>query len=115
MFGGVYGSVSGSWTLPWKVGDFGASVSGELGRWWLDNVISTNTGLFVDPSYTYWNAGLSFTYKVITLDPRYHGTDQNRTECGDFLLVAVANPAIKWCSDTFIAALKFDTSLSALK
>lgn len=106
---GVYGSLTGKWVLPWKSGDFGAFLSGELGHWWLDNVPGG------DPSYTYWNVGLGLTYKVVTLDLRYHGTDQSRAECGTFLLVGVANPATKWCDDTFIAALKFDTTLNALK
>jgi uncharacterized protein (TIGR02001 family) len=113
---GVYASLTGKWVLPWKAGDLGAFISGELGHWWLDNVANPNPGpAFVDPSYTYWNAGIGFTYKAITLDLRYHGTDQNRRECGNFLLAAVGNPATKWCGDTFIAALKFDTTLAALK
>jgi len=112
---GFYASGTVKWVLPWKQGDFGAFVSGELGHWWLDNVVSANTGLFVDPSYTYWNAGLGFTYKALTLDLRYHGTDMNRRECGHFLLAGVGNPATKWCGDTFIAAIKFDTTLNALK
>ena len=113
---GLYGSLTAKWVLPWKAGDFGSFVSGELGHWWLDNVANPNPGpAFVDPSYTYWNVGIGFTYKAVTLDLRYHGTDQNRTQCGNFLLVATANPATKWCDDTFIAALKFDTSVNALK
>jgi hypothetical protein len=29
--------------------------------------------------------------------------------------VGPGNPAGKWCDDTFIASLKFDTTLAALK
>jgi uncharacterized protein (TIGR02001 family) len=47
---GVYGSLTGSLTLPVHLGALGVSISGELGHWWIDNVISANTGLFVDPS-----------------------------------------------------------------
>jgi uncharacterized protein (TIGR02001 family) len=110
----VYASGTLKWVLPWKVGDLGAYVSGELGRWWIDDAGFIAAG-FADPSYTYWNAGLAFTYKAITIDLRYHGTDQNRTECGNFLLVGPANQATRWCSDTFIASLKFDTTLTALR
>jgi hypothetical protein len=39
----------------------------------------------------------------------------SRAECGNFLLVAAGNPATKWCGDTFIVSLKFDTALSQLK
>jgi uncharacterized protein (TIGR02001 family) len=112
---GVYASGTVKWVLPWKQADFGAFISGELGHWWLDNVRSANTLLFVDPSYTYWNAGIGLTYKAITLDLRYHGTDMNRTQCGNFLLAAANNPATKWCEDTFIVAIKFDTTVNALK
>jgi uncharacterized protein (TIGR02001 family) len=110
---GVYASITGKWVTPWKAGDFGSYVSGELGHWFLDDGGVFGPG--VDASYTYWNAGFAITYKAITLDLRYHGTDMSRTECGNFLLVAAGNPATKWCNDTFIASLKFDTSLSALK
>jgi uncharacterized protein (TIGR02001 family) len=113
---GIYVSGTAKWVLPWKNGDFGAFISGEVGHWWLDNVANPNPGpAFVDPSYTYWNGGIAFTYKAITLDLRYHGTDQSRRQCGNFLLVGAGNPATKWCGDTFIAALKFDTTLNALK
>jgi uncharacterized protein (TIGR02001 family) len=109
---GVYASVTGKWVTPWKVGDLGSYISGELGHWFLDDV---GIAPSVDPSYTYWNVGFALTYKVVTLDLRYHGTDMDRTECGNFLLVAAGNPATKWCGDTFIVSAKFDTALSQLK
>jgi uncharacterized protein (TIGR02001 family) len=110
----VYGSVTGKWVLPWKAGDLGAFVSGELGHWWINNNGFIAAGL-VDPSYTYWNAGLAFTYKAITVDLRYHGNDMSVAQCGSFLLTGVPNPANSWCDDRFVASLKFDTSLNALK
>lgn len=112
--GAVYGSVTGKWVLPWTAGDVGAFVSGELGHWWIDDSNWTAVGL-ANPSYTYWNAGIGITYKAITLDLRYHGTDQSVRDCANFLLVAVGNSSNNWCDDTFIASLKFDTTLSALK
>jgi hypothetical protein len=36
-------------------------------------------------------------------------------KCTSFLLSAVGNPSNAWCGNTFIATLKFDTTLSALK
>jgi uncharacterized protein (TIGR02001 family) len=108
-----YGSLTGKWVTPWKWGDLGSFVSGELGHWWVDGAGFTNVG-FADPDYTYWNAGLALTYKTLTLDFRYHGTDMGRTECGNFLLVAANNASTKWCGDTFIVTLKFDSTLSAL-
>lgn len=110
----VYASATAKWVLPWTAGDLGAYVSGELGHWFIDDSGFIAAG-FADPSYTYWNAGIALTYKAITLDLRYHGTDQSVADCNNFLLVAAGNASSNWCDDTFIAALKFDTSLSALK
>lgn len=112
--GAFYGSATAKWILPWTAGDLGAYVSGEVGHWWIKDSNWTAIGL-TDPSYTYWNVGLAFTYKVFTLDLRYHGTDQSVQDCANFLVVAVGNSSNNWCDDTFIVALKFDTTLSSLK
>jgi uncharacterized protein (TIGR02001 family) len=111
---GVYASATGKWVVPWTSGNLGAYVSGELGHWWIRKTGFVAAG-FADPSYTYWNAGLAFTYKALTLDLRYHDTDQSRADCANFLLVTTANPASTWCRGTFIASLKVDTSLNSLK
>ena len=118
----TYASLTGKWVLPWKANDVGAFISGEVGHWWIDSsgfvnpLVVAAFGLTgVDPSYTYFNVGLAFTYKAVTLDLRYHGTDVGTTKCSSFLLVGVANNAARWCNDTFIAALKFDTTVNALK
>ncbi len=62
--------------------------------------------------YTTWDAGVTFGYKAMSLDLRYVDTDINQTgspgQCG-----AVGTRDL--CSATFLATLKFDTSLSALK
>jgi uncharacterized protein (TIGR02001 family) len=110
----LYASVTGKWVLPVKLGEVGAFVSGEFGHWWIDDSNWTAAGLF-DPSYNYWNAGFALTYKVFTLDFRYHGTDMSRLECTNYLLVGPNNGANNWCDDTFIVSLKFDTALSQLK
>jgi uncharacterized protein (TIGR02001 family) len=112
--GALYVSGTAKWVTPWTYGDLGAYLSGELGHWFIDDKGFKATG-FDDPSYTYWNAGLAFTYKAVTLDLRYHGTDQSVAECRSFLLVSPGNPAGSWCDDTFIATIKFDTTLMALK
>jgi uncharacterized protein (TIGR02001 family) len=109
-----YVSGTAKWVTPWTYGDLGAYLSGELGHWFIDDKGFKATG-FENPSYTYWNAGLAFTYKAVTLDLRYHGTDQSVAECRSFLLVGPGNPSGSWCDDTFIATIKFDTTLMALK
>jgi uncharacterized protein (TIGR02001 family) len=116
----VYASLTAKWVTPWKVGDLGSYVSGEFGHWWINGSgflaagVALGTG-YVDPDYTYWNVGLALTYKALTLDFRYHGTDQSALKCASFLVSAVGNPSNRWCNDTFIVSAKFDTTLSALK
>ncbi len=113
---GLYASVTGKWVLPWKAGDLGAFVSGELGHWWIDGAGFTAPAVgLLDPDYTYYNIGLAFTYKALTLDLRYHGTSQSVAKCNSFLLVGPGNSSSNWCNDTFIAAIKFDTTLNDLK
>lgn len=111
----VYASLTAKWVLPWTAPNgAGAFISGELGHWWIDDSGFLLAGAF-DPSYTYYNAGIGFTYKALTLDLRYHGTDMDTADCASFLLVAVGNASNGWCDDTFIASLKFDTTVNALK
>lgn len=109
-----YFSATGKWVTPWTNGDLGAYISGEIGHWAIDDA-GWVASLLPDPSYTYFNAGIAFTYKAITLDLRYHGTDQNVADCRSFLLIGPGNPAGSWCDDTFIVSLKVDSTLNALK
>lgn len=112
---GLYASGTAKWVLPWTTpAGLGAFVSGELGHWWIKDTGFVALGLN-DPSYTYFNAGLAFTYKALTLDLRYHGTDMSTNDCGSFLITGSPHPSNNWCNNTFIASLKFDTTLSALK
>jgi uncharacterized protein (TIGR02001 family) len=108
----TYASGTVKWVLPWTAGDLGAFISGELGHWWISSTGFLLAGATADPSYTYYNAGLAFTYKSLTLDLRYHGTDQSIQDCANFLLVAVPNNSNGWCDDRFVASLKFDTSVA---
>jgi uncharacterized protein (TIGR02001 family) len=111
----VYFSGSASWELPWKFYEISTTISGEYGYWDIESAGFILAGATANPSYSYWNVGLSFGYKAITVDLRYHGTDQSPQDCANFLLVAVPNGSNNWCDDRFVAALKFDTSLSALR
>jgi uncharacterized protein (TIGR02001 family) len=100
--------------------DFGASLSGEFGHYWFGQ-----TGWFYGytdlPEYNTWNAGLSFTYKVFTLDLRYYDTDLSKSECnvltGDHTAgyspsnITSINPSglgSNWCGSAFVAKLSFD-------
>jgi uncharacterized protein (TIGR02001 family) len=110
----LYASVTGKWVTPWKVGDLGSFISGELGYWFIDDAPFRSAGYVNDPSYAYWNVGAALTYKTVTLDFRYHGNDMSTAECATFLFSAVGNPSNRWCKDAFIVTAKFDTTLSAL-
>ncbi len=117
----VYYSGLASYTFP-KWGELTTKISGELGYWDIATSSFVVAGVFngnptaSNPSYTYWNVGLGFTYKGLTLDLRYHGTDQSVSDCASFLVVGTTgagafNGSNSWCDDRFVATLKFDTSV----
>lgn len=112
----MYWEANAKWVTPLSFNGVGMFVSGAVGF----NDIDFNASLHaVDPSYIYYNAGIAFTYKALTLDLRYHGTDMNPTEChaalGSPASGVGGRPAQKYCNDTFIAKLSFDTLLSNIK
>ncbi len=113
---GTYASATAKVTLPM---DF--AVSGELGRYYLGTTDAAFGAFAVTPvnlpDYTYWNAGLSYTYKFATLDLRYHDTTLNKAQCfgvtGDPR--GAVTGASKWCGQAFIATLSFDLTSKDLK
>jgi uncharacterized protein (TIGR02001 family) len=116
----TYASGTLKWVTPLNLNGVGLYVSGELGHWWINDsgflLAGAINGIVPEnPSYTYYNAGIGFTYKAITLDLRYHGTDLGTNGCASFLAVGIPNGSNNWCNSAYIAALKFDTSLNALK
>ena len=84
-----------SGTAKYTIGDF--ALSGEFGRQLLGRTDAAHdvsgtaylsggaAGLWKRdlPDYNYWNAGVSYNYKMTTLDLRYHGSDLSKTECGN--------------------------------
>jgi uncharacterized protein (TIGR02001 family) len=111
----VYWEANAKWVTPWSYRGVGSFISGAIGY----NDIERAAFHTLDPSYIYYNAGIAFTYKALTLDLRYHGTDMNATECFNALGAPASGvggrPAQKYCSDTFIVKLSFDTLLSKIK
>lgn len=118
---GAYGTYAGGTvklTAPsaWFPTDFGAYVQGELARYWLGTTIPL-LGSIDLPDYTYWNIGVSFTYKIFTLDLRYHDTDLSRAQCftvtGDLAGLDTGRTPGRsnWCSETFIAKLSVDSTI----
>ncbi|NIK48992.1 TorF family putative porin [Variibacter gotjawalensis] len=110
--GGTVKITAPSTFLPSSIGTY---VSAEVAHYWFGTPSAFFTLPFVD--YTYWNAGIGFTYKALTLDLRYHDTDLSRGEC--FALTGdprgVVSGQSRWCGQSFVAKLSVDTTLSAIK
>ena len=94
-------------TLPWQPAGVTISLNPEIGRQVYSSDVFTNLAL---PSYTYWDVGLDFNYKAVTLDLRYWDTNKHGT-----FLSGPTYGGKDLAGSTFVATLKFDTSLSALK
>jgi len=93
------------------------SLNPEIGREWYSSGVTLNQGSVSD---TYWDVGLDFVYKAVTLDLRYWGINISPgagtaaspvNQCNASGLVGTTN----LCGNRFVATLKFDTTLSALK
>lgn len=115
---GTYVSGTGKVTLPYDL-----ALSGELGRYFLGTTDSFY-GFAKLPDYTYWNVGLTYTYKVLSLDLRYHDTNLSKGECSlvtgnnsSFAPLGIGNGTdrSKWCSAAFVATLSVDITGASLK
>jgi uncharacterized protein (TIGR02001 family) len=92
-------------TLPWTLpAGIVMSINPEIGR-----QVARCTGCD-NANFTYWDVGLDFNYKAATLDLRYWDTSKHGVN-----LSPVAYGAKDLGGSTFVATLKFDTTLSALK
>jgi uncharacterized protein (TIGR02001 family) len=114
------------------------AVSGEFGHQWLGKVDSIYSGgvpggslgyQYVGfangqlPDYNYWNAGVSYTWKFLTLDLRYYGTDLSRSQA--YILTGIPNgftaggtaynTRSSYADDRFVATLSFDLTSKDLK
>ena len=75
----TYASVTAKYNLPFLEG---LAVSGEFGHYWLGTTnlehLLPDAGDHL-PDYNYWNVGVSYTYKNLTADVRYHDTNLSKT------------------------------------
>jgi uncharacterized protein (TIGR02001 family) len=108
---GMYISADlGYWDLGSSDSFYGTGVISGLGSQYFNSVKYT--------SYTTWDAGLGFTWKVLTLDLRYYDTNLSKAECNVFTSaqnasfspgnVTAQNPGgmgTNWCSAAFVAKL----------
>ncbi len=113
----TYFNATAKWTIPDTILPAGFAISGEIGRYELGRV-DAYLGGFELIDYTYWNAGLSYTWDKFTLDLRYHDTDLNKEECfintTDPKGVFTGSGRSKWCSEAFVATLSVDLVASQL-
>ena len=115
---GQYISATAAWKLP---NDF--ALSGELGRQLFGKTdlvhapLSTRRDL---PDYTYWNVGASYSYKIATLDLRYHDTNLSKSKCSDitgpsFPGATSVTTSSKYCNAAFVATLSFSLQAKDVK
>ncbi len=123
---GTYASGTLKLTAPSSMftKDTGAFLSGEFGHYWFGQTDGFY-GYTNLPEYNTWNVGLSFTYKVFTLDLRYYDTDLSTSQCnvltgdqtasysaGNITTINPSGLGSNWCGSTFVAKLSFDLTAS---
>jgi hypothetical protein len=116
-----------TWTAPSTTfqNGLGLYISGDVGYWDLgtSNIFyATGAAPFATgvkyTSYATWDAGLGFTWKVLTLDLRYYDTNLSKAQCNVFTSaqnasfspgnITAQNPGglgTNWCSAAFVAKL----------
>lgn len=107
---GQYFSGTFAWKLP---NDFG--LSGEFGRQFLGTADVTHGSANL-PDYNYWNIGASYSYKIATLDLRYHDTDLSKSKCAS--ITGTTNGSTtnsKYCNAAFVATLSFSLQAKDVK
>jgi uncharacterized protein (TIGR02001 family) len=123
---GVYYTGNLTLTAPttWFANGIGAYISGDVGYWDLGTsdlfyaAAPTYPAGVPYTSYTNWDAGVGFTWKVLTLDLRYYDSNLSKSECNVFTSaqnasfstgnVTAQNPnglGTNWCSAAFVAKL----------
>jgi len=123
----AYYEINAKYVLPstYFAKDWGAYISGAWGYFDVQGgstvfsrgPITAAFANFAIPSYSTWNIGWAFTYKVFTLDLRYSDTSIHGNKCIEFWN---ADPGVStgiggWCRGAFVAKLGFDVLASQLK
>jgi uncharacterized protein (TIGR02001 family) len=101
-------------TLPASLipGPVTVSINPEIGYEYYSSGVNANLGFSSD---TYWDVGVDFNYKAITLDLRWWDTNISNPTPTHGAQCLNAGSTTNYCGSTFVATLKFDTTLSALK
>ncbi len=111
-------------TAKYTFGETGFSVSGELGRQFLGSlkagtIFNAGPAQFKYPDYTTWNLGVSYAWKNLTADLRYHGSDLSKASC----YIATSDPSGNrigfaasgrsgWCGQRIMASIAIDFTYS---
>ena len=99
--------------------NLGVSFTTAAGYSWFGHQ-APNLGGFPLPAYLNWQAGVTFTYKVLNLDLRYYDTNLSKENCFVYTgdpnarpggrIDPITNPAglvSNWCGATFVAKAWF--------
>jgi uncharacterized protein (TIGR02001 family) len=126
---GVFFGGNAKYTFPAMANGMQWYVSGEAGYWDLGtsdafygNVNFPNGIPYA--SYTTWNVGIGWTWKVFTVDLRYIDTDLSKAECnaftsdhtatftGSFSPINTGGFGSNWCGARFVARLSADLTIN---
>jgi uncharacterized protein (TIGR02001 family) len=109
--------VNGTFKYAFPEGSFGFlpagfALSAEFGHYFLGQTHFTSLGNVKLPDYNTGNVGISYTYKELTLDLRFHDTDLSKKQCfvftGDPRGIATGSGRSNWCGDAVVATLSVD-------
>lgn len=112
-------------TAKYTIGDW--AISGELGRQVLGTTDATHTSPFTGvgkyslPSYTTWNLGASYTYKFVTLDLRYWGTNLSKKDATlitgptNYIVGTAAGYRSNYADNRIVGTISFDLTSKDLK
>jgi hypothetical protein len=107
----------GYWDLGTSDSFYGTTVASPLGGGPFPNGIAYE-------SYTHWNVGLGFTWKVFTVEVRYSDTDLNEGDCnaftsdhtasfnGSFTPINPSGVGSKWCGQAVYGKIAVDMTLN---
>ena len=126
---GIYFGGNAKYVFPALANGVQFYASGEAGYWDLGTSDPYyGTAAFPNgipyKSYTTWNLGIGWTYKVFTVDLRYIDTDLNKGDCNAFTSdhtatgttnVTTINPGglgSNWCGARFVARLSADLTVN---
>jgi hypothetical protein len=126
---GFYYAGNAKYTFPAMANGVQFYASGEVGYWDL----GTSDTFYSVPafpagikyaSYTTWNLGIGWTWKVFTVDLRYIDTDLSRADCnaftsdhtatfdGSFSPINPSGVGSDWCGARFVARLSADLTVN---